>query len=59
MLCFFIVYFSVIHRFHPDHGPIEYAPAHVLNWSLQCAEAMDYLHTRTPKIIHRDLKPSK
>jgi len=50
----------VIHRYHPQYGAVEYTPAHVLNWGLQCAEAMDYLHTRKPKaIIHRDLKPSK
>lgn len=50
--------YDIIHRYHPQYGAVEYSPAHVLNWSLQCAEAMDYLHTRRPKIIHRDLKPS-
>jgi len=51
--------YDIIHRSNSEYGAVEYTPAHVLNWGLQCAEAMDYLHTRTPKaIIHRDLKPS-
>jgi tRNA A-37 threonylcarbamoyl transferase component Bud32 len=29
----------------------------VLNWSLQIASILDYLHAQTPSIIHRDLTP--
>ena len=27
------------------------------SWALQCADALAYLHSRSPPIIHRDLKP--
>ena len=39
---------------------IEYNLAHALNWALQCAKAIQYLHSIKPKpIVHRDLKPLK
>jgi len=44
----------------PDDYPvdIEYTFAHVMSWSLQCAQAVEYLHSMKPKpIVHRDLKP--
>lgn len=35
-----------------------YSAAHAMNWALQCAEGVAYLHAMKPKpIIHRDLKP--
>ncbi|XP_069743179.1 mitogen-activated protein kinase kinase kinase 7 isoform X3 [Narcine bancroftii] len=35
-----------------------YAAAHAMNWCLQCAQGVAYLHGMKPKaLIHRDLKP--
>ncbi|XP_055910217.1 mitogen-activated protein kinase kinase kinase 7 [Eupeodes corollae] len=42
------------------HGKAKpyYSAAHAMNWALQCAEGVAYLHAMKPKpIIHRDLKP--
>jgi eukaryotic-like serine/threonine-protein kinase len=30
----------------------------VLNWAVQLADAIDYLHKQDPPILHRDIKPS-
>jgi len=30
----------------------------VLNWAIQIADALSYMHEQTPPIIHRDIKPS-
>lgn len=30
----------------------------VYHWALQLAEALDYLHSRTPAVIHSDIKPA-
>ncbi|MDR3308032.1 MAG: serine/threonine protein kinase [Coriobacteriales bacterium] len=30
----------------------------VVEWGKQLADALDYLHTRTPAVIYRDMKPS-
>jgi serine/threonine-protein kinase len=30
----------------------------VLDWALQLADALDYLHRQEPPIVHRDIKPS-
>ncbi|ALC45991.1 Takl2 [Drosophila busckii] len=36
----------------------KYDLRHIFNWARQCAEAVAYLHSKTPKcVIHRDLKP--
>jgi len=40
----------------PDNELVEYNLGHVFNWSLQSAEAVEYLHSLEPKVIHRDLK---
>lgn len=32
--------------------------ADVIDWAIQIAEVLEYLHTRNPAIIYRDMKPS-
>jgi serine/threonine-protein kinase len=34
------------------------AEREVLGWSVQLADALDYLHRQDPPILHRDIKPS-
>ena len=51
---------SLYNLLHPSEDNVELIPynlGHVFSWSLQCAEAVEYLHSLTPKVIHRDLKP--
>nr|XP_018900861.1 PREDICTED: mitogen-activated protein kinase kinase kinase 7-like [Bemisia tabaci] len=47
--------YDFLHNSHP--API-YNAGHAMNWALQCAEGVAYLHNMKPKaLIHRDLKP--
>ena len=39
-----------------EHGP--QPQENVVEWGLMLADALDYLHTRTPPIIFRDMKPA-
>lgn len=52
---------SLYNLLHPSDNTqdlIPYTFAHVMSWSLQCAEAVEYLHGLKPKpMVHRDLKP--
>lgn len=44
----------------PRYSNVTYNLAHALNWALQTAKGVHYLHSIKPKlIIHRDLKPLK
>jgi serine/threonine protein kinase len=36
--------------------PQVYRDADALRWCIELAEALRYLHSRTPKVIHRDVK---
>ena len=38
-------------------NPNTFNKSQVLNWIIQIASAIEFLHTRTPKILHRDIKP--
>jgi mitogen-activated protein kinase kinase kinase 7 len=38
---------------------IDYTLGHAFSWLLQCANAIDYLHSKTKPTLHRDLKPLK
>ncbi|XP_038655514.1 mitogen-activated protein kinase kinase kinase 7 isoform X2 [Scyliorhinus canicula] len=47
--------YNVLHGAEPL--PV-YTAAHAMNWCLQCAQGVAYLHGMKPKaLIHRDLKP--
>ncbi|KAL1139930.1 hypothetical protein AAG570_006907 [Ranatra chinensis] len=35
----------------------KYTAGHAMNWALQCAHGVAYLHNMKPSVIHRDLKP--
>lgn len=50
---------SLYNLLHPseEEGMVWYNAGHVVRWSLQCAKAVEYLHSLQPKVIHRDLKP--
>ena len=41
-----------------DAGSGQTSLTQKFSWALQCADALAYLHSRSPPIIHRDLKPS-
>lgn len=59
LLIIFLYFCLVLHWQKQTPAPI-YTVAHVMSWSLQCAEGVEYLHGFKPKaIIHRDLKPPK
>ncbi|XP_055847006.1 mitogen-activated protein kinase kinase kinase 7 [Episyrphus balteatus] len=48
---------SLYNFLHGKANPY-YSAAHAMNWALQCAEGVAYLHAMKPKpLIHRDLKP--
>ena len=47
---FFFFYFLVLHC----HSKISYTFHHAMNWALQCARGVAYLHGMKPRaIIHR------
>ncbi|KAL8564032.1 hypothetical protein ACOMHN_016321 [Nucella lapillus] len=47
--------YNVLHGSGPQPY---YTTAHAVNWLLQCARGVEYLHGMKPKaLIHRDLKP--
>ncbi|XP_076466494.1 mitogen-activated protein kinase kinase kinase 7-like isoform X2 [Babylonia areolata] len=47
--------YNVLHGSGPQPY---YTAAHAMNWLLQCARGVEYLHGMKPKaLIHRDLKP--
>ncbi|GFH08173.1 protein kinase domain-containing protein, partial [Haematococcus lacustris] len=43
-------------RQHRAGAPGFYSQADAVRWCLQLAQALDYLHTRSPPVIHRDVK---
>lgn len=45
--------YNVLH----SQTKIVYTAGHAMNWALQCARGVAYLHGMNPPIIHRDLKP--
>lgn len=45
--------YNVLH----SQNKIVYSAGHAMNWALQCARGVEYLHGMDPPIIHRDLKP--
>src|SRR5262249_50156223 len=37
---------------------VRFSEAEVMRFLRECADVLDYLHTRAPPVVHRDIKPS-